>query len=70
VNKEAGSRRLFSHSIFTPGSRLARAARAGLAAQAGVVQGLHDRRQHAQELSKYPWRMDDEKVAYKGYEMW
>ena len=37
--------------------------------QTRLVQGLHDRRQHQQgQLGKYPWRMDDEKVAYKGYE--
>ena len=49
VNDEAGSRRLFAHMIFTPGQpgwldKL----EAGLDAQARILQGLHDRRQHPQ----------------------
>ena len=49
VNDEAGSRRLFSHIIFTPGQpgwldKLRGRSRA----QAGVREGLHDRRQHPQ----------------------
>ena len=48
MNEEAGTRRLFCHAIFTPGQPgwldKLDAARAG--AEAGILQGLHDRRQH------------------------
>ena len=55
VNDEAGSRRLFSHQIFTPGAAgLARAGRRRSRAQARVREGLYDRRQHAQEPQQVP----------------
>lgn len=69
VNKEAGSRRLMSHIIFTPGQpgwldKLD----AGLALRPDSAKGYTIGDNTHKNLSKYPWRMDDEKVAYKGYE--
>jgi uncharacterized protein len=69
VNKEAGYRRLFSHMIFTPGQpgwldKLD----AGLALKPESVKGYTIGDNTHKESSHYPWRMDDEKVAYKGYE--
>jgi uncharacterized protein len=70
VNRFAGSRRLLSHFIFTPG-------------QPGwldaIDRGIEDLKPDAwkgytigdnthKELSHFPWHMDDEQVAYKGYE--
>ena len=70
VNKEAGSRRLFSHMHLH-----ARASRAGSRSSTPVsrssrnsVKGYTIGDNTHKNLSKYPWRMDDEKVAYKGYE--
>ena len=49
VNKEAGSRRMFAHMIFTPGQPgWLEKLEAGLALKPESVQGLHDRRQHPQ----------------------
>ncbi len=69
VNDEAGSRRLFAHMIFTPGQpgwldKLD----AGLALKPESVKGYTIGDNTHKNLSKYPWRMDDENVAYKGYE--
>ncbi len=70
VNEKAGSRRMFAHCIFTPG-------------QPEWLEKLDDRPRRRnpeswkgytigdnthKETSRYPWRMDDEKVTYKGYE--
>ena len=70
VNNEAGSRRLFSHIIFTPGQpgwldKL----QAGLDLKPESAKGYTIGDNTHKNLSKYPWRMDDEKVAYKGYEL-
>ena len=70
VNDEAGSRRLFSHIIFTPGQpgwldKL----EAGLALKPESAKGYTIGDNTHKQLSKFPWRMDDEKVAYKGYEL-
>ncbi len=69
VNDEAGSRRLFSHMIFTPGQpgwldKLD----AGLALKPESCKGYTIGDNTHKDISRYPWRMDDEKVAYKGYE--
>ena len=49
VNKEAGSRRMFAHAIFTPGwDGWLEQLEGSLAAQAGIDQGLYRRRQHQQ----------------------
>jgi predicted TIM-barrel fold metal-dependent hydrolase len=69
INDEAGSRRVFSHMIFTPGQpgwldKLD----AGLALRPESCKGYTVGDNTHKEISRYPWRMDDEKVAYKGYE--
>ena len=69
VNDEAGSRRVFSHMIFTPGQpgwldKLD----AGLALKPESCKGYTVGDNTHKDISRYPWRMDDEKVAYKGYE--
>lgn len=69
VNKEAGTRRMMAHCIFTPGQdgwldKLD----AGLALKPDSVKGYTIGDNTHKNLSKFPWRMDDEKVAYKGYE--
>ena len=69
VNKEAGSRRMFSHMIFTPGRPgWLDLLDAGLALKPESAKGYTVGDNTHKALSKYPWRMDDEKVAYKGYE--
>ncbi len=70
INRFAGSRRLLSHFIFTPG-------------QPGwlddIEEGIATLKPDAwkgytigdnthKEISRYPWLMDDATLAYKGYE--
>ena len=69
INDEAGSRRVFSHMIFTPGQpgwldKLD----AGLALHPESCKGYTVGDNTHKDISRYPWRLDDEKVAYKGYE--
>jgi uncharacterized protein len=69
INDEAGSRRVFCHMIFTPGQpgwldKLD----AGLALKPESCKGYTIGDNTHKDISRYPWRMDDEKVAYKGYE--
>ena len=72
LNKDAatiGNKRLLSHMIFTPGQpdwldKLD----AGLALKPDSCKGYTIGDNTHKDTSRYPWRMDDEKVAYKGYE--
>lgn len=69
VNAAAGSKRMMSHAIFTPGrpgwlDDLDRA----LALKPDSVKGYTVGDNTHKELAQYPWRMDDEKVTYLGYE--
>lgn len=69
VNREAGTKRLYAHAIFTPGQpgwldKLD----AALALKPDSVKGYTVGDNTHKDQSRYPWRMDDEKVAYKGYE--
>jgi predicted TIM-barrel fold metal-dependent hydrolase len=69
VNQEAGHKRLYAHMIFTPGQPgWLDAIDAGLALQPDSAKGYTIGDNTHKELSKYPWRMDDEKVTYKAYE--
>ena len=62
-------RRLFSHMIFTPGQPgWLEKLDAGLALKPDSVKGYTVGDNTHKDISRYPWRMDDEKVAYKGYE--
>jgi uncharacterized protein len=70
VNKEAGSRRLFSHVIFTPGQPgWLEKLQAGLDLKPESCKGYTIGDNTHKEISRYPWRLDDEKVTYKGYEL-
>ena len=72
LNKDAatvGNKRLMAHMIFTPGQpgwldKLD----AGLALKPDSCKGYTIGDNTHKDISRYPWRMDDEKVAYKGYE--
>jgi predicted TIM-barrel fold metal-dependent hydrolase len=70
VNKEAGSRRMLSHAIFTPGQpgwlEAIDRAIAELKPDSFKAYTIGDNTNKA--VGKYPWRMDDEKVTYKAYE--
>ncbi len=70
VNKEAGSRRMLSHAIFTPGQPgwLEAIDRAISDLKPDSFKGYTIGDNTNKQISKYPWRMDDPKVAYKGYE--
>lgn len=69
VNGEAGSRRLFTHAIFTPGAPgWLEHLDASLALQPDSVKGYTVGDNTHKETARYPWRMDDEDVVYRGYE--
>ncbi|MEJ0076908.1 MAG: amidohydrolase family protein [Alphaproteobacteria bacterium] len=69
VNDDAGSRRLFSHIIFTPGRPgWLEQVDAGLELKPESVKGYTIGDNTHKDLARYPWRLDDEKVAYKAYE--
>jgi predicted TIM-barrel fold metal-dependent hydrolase len=70
VNKEAGSRRMLSHAIFTPGQPgwLEAIDRAITELKPDSFKGYTIGDNTNKQISKYPWRMDDEKVTYKAYE--
>jgi predicted TIM-barrel fold metal-dependent hydrolase len=70
INEEAGSRRVMAHCIFTPAQpgwldKL----QAALALKPDSCKGYTIGDNTHKDISRYPWRMDDEKVAYKGYEL-
>ena len=70
VNKEAGSRRMLSHAIFTPGQPgwLEAIDKAIAELKPDSFKGYTIGDNTNKATGKYPWRMDDEKVAYKAYE--
>ena len=69
VNSEAGSRRLFAHAIFTPGRPgWLDELDAALALKPESAKGYTVGDNTHKDLSIYPWRMDDEKTTYRGYE--
>ena len=70
VNKEAGSRRMMSHAIFTPGQPgwMEAVDRAIAELKPDSFKGYTIGDNTNKNLSKYPWRMDDEKVVYPFYE--
>ena len=59
---------VLAHDLHARAAGLARAAGCRPRAEAGVGEGLYVGDNTHKNLSKFPWRMDDEKVAYKGYE--
>jgi len=69
VNGEAGTTRMMSHAIFTPGAPgWLEQLDASLALRPDSVKGYTVGDNTHKETSRYPWRMDDEAVTYKGYE--
>ncbi|MBI3709968.1 MAG: amidohydrolase family protein [Proteobacteria bacterium] len=70
VNKEAGSRRLLSHAIFTPGQPgwLDRVDMEIEKLRPDSWKGYTIGDNTNKNISKYPWRLDDEKVTYPFYE--
>jgi predicted TIM-barrel fold metal-dependent hydrolase len=70
VNREAGARRMLSHAIFTPGQPgwLEAIDRAIAELKPDSFKGYTVGDNTNKDVSKYPWRMDDEKVTYKAYE--
>jgi hypothetical protein len=70
VNKEAGSRRMLSHAIFTPGQPgwLEAIDHAIADLKPDSFKGYTIGDNTNKQISKYPWRMDDDKIAYKAYE--
>jgi uncharacterized protein len=69
VNQRFGSRRLFAHAIFTPGQPgWLDKVDAALGLKPESMKGYTIGDNTHKDTSRYPWRMDDEKVAYLGYE--
>jgi len=70
VNAEAGSRRMFSHAIFTPGQPgwLEEIDRAIAEDKPDSFKGYTIGDNTHKDLSRHPWRLDDEKLVYPAYE--
>jgi predicted TIM-barrel fold metal-dependent hydrolase len=70
VNQEAGARRMLAHAIFTPGQPgwLEAIDRAIEELKPDSFKGYTIGDNTRKETSRYPWRLDDEKVTYKAYE--
>jgi predicted TIM-barrel fold metal-dependent hydrolase len=69
VGAEVGTKRLLAHAVFTPGqSGWLDQIDAAIALKPDSWKGYTIGDNTHKETSHYPWRMDDEKVAYKGYE--
>jgi len=69
LNRASGSRRLMSHMIFTPGQPgWLENLDAGLALKPESCKGYTIGDNTHKNMSHYPWRMDDEKLVYPGYE--
>jgi predicted TIM-barrel fold metal-dependent hydrolase len=69
VNGRAGSKRLFAHAIFTPGAPgWLDSLDAALALKPESMKGYTVGDNTHKELARHPWRMDDDKLTYPGYE--
>ena len=70
VNREAGSRRLLSHAIFTPGypGWMEQVDHAIRDLKPDSFKGYTIGDNTNKNLSKHPWRMDDDKLVYPFYE--
>ena len=70
VNKEANARRMFAHAIFTPGwDGWLEHLEGSLARKPESIKGYTVGDNTNKDEAKHPWRMDDEKLTYKGYEL-
>ncbi|HEY6328847.1 MAG TPA: amidohydrolase family protein [Blastocatellia bacterium] len=70
VNKKLGGRRLLSHAIITPGQPgwLEDLDRAFTELKPDSIKGYTIGDNTHKDTSRYPWRMDDEKLLYPAYE--
>jgi predicted TIM-barrel fold metal-dependent hydrolase len=70
VNREARSKRLLSHAVFTPGQPgwLERVDRDIEVNKPDSFKGYTIGDNTHKDISKYPWKMDDEKLVYPFYE--
>jgi uncharacterized protein len=70
INREAGTRRMLAHAIFTPGQPgwLEQVDRVIADLKPDSFKGYTIGDNTNKHLSKYPWRMDDETVVYPFYE--
>ena len=70
VNKDAGSRRMLSHAIFTPGypGWMEQVDHAIRDLKPDSFKGYTIGDNTNKNLSKHPWRMDDEKLVYPFYD--
>ncbi len=70
VNKNAGSKRMLAHYIITPGQPgwLEGVDRAIAEFKPDSWKGYTIGDNTHKETSRYPWRVDDEKMTYKAYE--
>ena len=68
VNKTAGSKRMMCYVIFTPGQPgWLDAVDHAMSLKPDSVKGYTVGDNTHKETSRYPWRMDDEKMAYAAY---
>ena len=69
VNDKAGSKRMFSHAIFTPGQPgWMDSLDAALALKPDSMKGYTIGDNTHKDTSRYPWRLDNEKLVYPAYE--
>jgi predicted TIM-barrel fold metal-dependent hydrolase len=70
INEQAGGRRMFAHAIFTPGQPgwLDEIDRAIEQDQPDSFKGYTIGDNTHKDLSRHPWRIDDEKRVYPAYE--
>ena len=70
VNGLAGTKRMMSHAIFTPGydGWMDQVDRALAELKPDSMKGYTIGDNTNKDLSKHPWRMDDEKLVYPAYE--
>jgi predicted TIM-barrel fold metal-dependent hydrolase len=70
INEMAGGQRLFSHAIFTPGQPgwLDEIDRAIAEDKPDSFKGYTIGDNTHKDMSRHPWRLDDEKLVYPAYE--
>ncbi len=70
INKEAGTRRALAHAIFTPGydGWMEQVDHAIRDLKPDSMKGYTIGDNSHKDLSKHPWRLDDEKLVYPAYE--
>jgi uncharacterized protein len=69
IGARVGTKRLLSHAVFTPGQPgWLDQLDAALALKPDSMKGYTIGDNTHKDLSRFPWRMDDEKVTYRAYE--